>query len=303
MLDFSASTSETWVWLWVEGKKGKERKKKTEMRPPINRPATIAILAGLLCIFQGPSLLFGQIGGQTSADGPFVLDDAEEENLLAEGVERPWIPDHIWGAENPFEWVSLSDSGLDLAQSQSPIGALRYRIPSSHGFVNKGFGVPMPGVKGESSLDFPGDITSYTHLTFLTRYAPSLSNQSFLVILETYPGPDHPKIYWSYTLPPGDTFQEVSLDLRQPDLIENADGLELEELLAQTRFLYFYYYGETGFIPTTLEVHVDDVGLTGVHDEEIDPTPSPTPTPTPSPTPSPTPTPPPAVPGDTWTVR
>ncbi|MCC5875943.1 MAG: hypothetical protein JJU11_06965 [Candidatus Sumerlaeia bacterium] len=272
------------------------REKKSVLQPShIWRDLPVLVLAFLTLL---PMSAIGQIGGQTSADGPFVLDDAEEENILAEGVERLWIPDFIWGAENPFRWVSLTDSGLSLAEGQSPIGALRYRIPSEYGFVSKGFGVPMPGVKGESSLDFPGDISSFTHLRFLTRYSPVLTNQSFMVILETYPGPNHPKLYWRYSLPSGNTFQEVKIDLRQPDIVENANGLEVEELLSQTRFLSFYYYGETGFVPRTLEVHVDDVTLEGIYNGGGDPTPTPSPTPTPNPTPTPSPN----VEGNQWTI-
>lgn len=265
-----------------------------------HRQSAILPMAWLLL---APAIGWAQIGGKTSADGPFILDDMEVENIVAEGVERHWIPDGIWGAEDPFGWAPLAGSGLTLADGQSPIGALYFRIPSSHGFISKGFGVPMPGVEGASSLDFPGDITSFTHLRFLTRHAPALSNQSFMVILETYPGPDHPKIYWSYSPPPGDTFAEVELDLRQPDLIENAGELELDDLLAQTRFLSFYYYGETRSFGTTLEVNVDDVTLAGVYNGEVDPTPTPTPSPTPSPSPSPTPTPSPESNGDAWTIH
>lgn len=238
-----------------------------------------------------------QIGGVTAADGPFVLDDAEVENILAEGVERQWIPDFIWGAEQPFRWVPLGGSGLTLADGQSPEGALRYQMPSDFGFVSKSFGVPMPGVKGASSLDFPGDVSSFTDIRFLFRHSPDLTNQSFSVILETYPGPTFPKIYWRFSAPAGNTFREVKLDLRQPDLIENASGLDIEELLSQTRFLSFYFYGETGFVPRTLEVHVDDVGLVGLYENGGEPTPTPSPSPTPSPTPTPTP----AASGDQWT--
>jgi len=150
------------------------------------------VLLGL-CILPGSPGL-AQIGGQTSADGPLIIDNVEELNLVAEGVGRQWIPDYIYGYETPLEAVTLSGSGLTLAEGQSPGGALRFRIPSSYKYINKGFGVPMPGEKGASTLDSPGDVTSYTHLNFHMRYSPSLTDQSLMVILETYPGPTYPKL-------------------------------------------------------------------------------------------------------------
>lgn len=206
-----------------------------------------------------------QIGGQTAADGNFVLDDVEVLNLVAEGVERNWIPDYVWGVAEPLQAVPLSGSGLILASGQSPNGALQFTIPSWYGYVDKGFGVPMPGVKGASSLDYPGDITSFTHLSFFFRYAPAMANQKLMVILETYPGGPEifPKLYWIFNVSAGNRFYEVKVDLRAPQHVQDSGSLTIEQMLSKTRYLAFYFYGEAGPIPTTMEVHVDDIKLIG----------------------------------------
>jgi hypothetical protein len=121
----------------------------------------------------------------------------------------------------------------------------------------------MPGEKGASTLTCPGDISSYTHLRFLICATPALTNERFMIILETYPGPNYSRLFWNYNIPAGNTFQEVRIDLRHPDLVENQAGAEIETLLKQTRFLFFYFYAETS-VPKTLNASVDDIALIGV---------------------------------------
>lgn len=40
-----------------------------------------------------------------------------------------------------------------------------------------------------------GNTSSFTDLTFLACFSTVLPDQNFQVILETYPGPNHPKLY------------------------------------------------------------------------------------------------------------
>ncbi|GEM_PF-6771903 len=220
------------------------------------------ILVGLVLV--GPAA--GQIGGKTAADGPFVLEDAEDRDLFVDALGRDWIPDFVPGDGNGLTTLTLAGSGLTLAAGQTPVGALKFAVPQEFGFIDKGFGVPMPGVVGASTLASPGDITSFERLEFLFSFNQTLNGQVFQVILETYPEVSpgvFPQIFWSYTAPAGGTFHPVALDLRSPDLIENAGGRSLEELLGQTRFLFFYFFaGPVGFT-ARLEARLDDVTLAG----------------------------------------
>ncbi len=210
---------------------------------------------------------YTQIGGRTAAFGTFVLDDVEDLDLMADGVMREWISDYVWPLGYILSTFSLSDSGLILAQEQTPIGALKATIPETHwiyeGYISAGFGVPMPAVAGESTLAYPGNITSFDTLTFFICFEPVLNGQVFQIVLETYPDPDYPKIYWSYTPEPGKTFQKVEIDLWNPDLIEGAGTLSLHDLLSQTRFLYFYFYAGPVPIGSILECYIDDIHLKG----------------------------------------
>lgn len=204
-----------------------------------------------------------QIGGQTAANGPFTLDDVEDLDLTAGGVLRDWIPDNVQGVTNPLQAITLTTSGLTLANGETTVGALQYTLQSKQGYISYSFGVPMPSVKGASTLTNPGNITSFTSITLLTCYTPALTGGQFQVILETYPGPTYPHVYWNYFLPPGITFQKISLNLRSPNLITDAGSLTLEQLLAQTRYLAFYYFAgpltpQNGF---TMQVFVDDIKL------------------------------------------
>jgi hypothetical protein len=139
-------------------------------------------------------------------------------------------------------------------------------MSSYYGYFNYSFGVPMPRFPGESTLPYPGDITSYLQLKFLTRTSTSVVNGVFQVLLECYPETSpgvFPTVYWNYMVAPGTTFQEVAIDLWQPSYIENAGSLTLADLLGKTRYLAFYYYGGPELFPKTLDAHVDDVRLIG----------------------------------------
>lgn len=227
-----------------------------------NLPSAIAT-ATLLFLLSSSAT--AQIGGKTSADGPFTLDNVEDLNTTASGVDRAWVAEYIYTDPNAFQAVSLSGSGLTLAPDQTPAGALRYAMPTSvkGGYISYSFGVPMPSEPGASTLSHPGDITSFTHLTFLLRRSHNLANQVNQVILETYPGPQYPQLVWSYAMAAGTTFQRITLSLREPTAVYNAEGYTVEQLLANTRYMSFYFYGGHEMIPKTFTVHADDIQLTG----------------------------------------
>lgn len=222
--------------------------------------AAAGLALGLFASFEASA----QIGGKTAADGPFTLDNVEDLDTTAAGVARAWVPDYVFGITDPFQAVALSGSGLTLASGQSPTGALRFSMPTYYQFVDYSFGIPTPKVLGGSTLTDPGDIRSFTHLSFLVRASTTLVDQKKEVILTTYPGPDYPTLHWSYSIPAGTTFQQITVDLRQPSFIlNNSTNLSVEDLLSQCRFLSFYFYGGPEVSPKTLTVHVDDVKLTG----------------------------------------
>lgn len=221
------------------------------------------MIAAAAVIFFPAAPVHAQIGGKTAANGPFTLDNVEDLDTTAGGVMRTWIPDFVFGSADPFQAVLLSGSGLTLAPDQSPVGALRFSMPTYFGYVDYGFGVPMPSIEGGSTLTHPGDITSFTHLTFLVRASINLADQKKEVILTTYPGPNYPTLHWNYTISAGTTFQRVTVDLNNPTYILNGGALTTAQMLAQTRFLYFYFYGGPETIPRTLTVHVDDIQLLG----------------------------------------
>jgi hypothetical protein len=206
-----------------------------------------------------------QIGGQDSSLGAFLLDDAEDLDLVADGVERNWISDYVFPTGKVLSAVNLNGSGLTLAPGQSPLGALRMRIPGTFEFLDAGFGVPMPAVDGASTLEFPGDITSFERLTFLARYGPDVPDLTFFVILETYPGPDHAQLIWSFQPALGSTFEPVEIDLRSPAFVANGGSETLESLLSQTRFLAFHASSGMLSMPQTLDLHIDDIRLAGAY--------------------------------------
>src|SRR5690606_20483643 len=107
--------------------------------------ATIAIALSLAASAHA------QIGGHLAADGPFLLEDVEDLDLHAVGVARDWIPDFV-SQQGGLTPILLDSSGLTLFGDQSPIGGLRFRVPSQSGFVNKSYGVPVPSEPGQSTL-------------------------------------------------------------------------------------------------------------------------------------------------------
>ncbi len=208
---------------------------------------------------------YAQIGGKTGSEGTFVLDDAEDLDLVADGVMRDWIPDYVYPVGDVLTTLPLTGTDLVLAEEQTPVGALKATIPETHltdeGYISAGFGVPVPAVKGASTEEYPGDITSFAALSFYACFEPVLTGQEFEIVLETYPGPEYPKIHWSYSPESGTTFKNVEIDLWNPDSIEGAGSLTLYNLLSQTRFLYFYFYAGPVPIETVLEFHIDDIRL------------------------------------------
>lgn len=209
---------------------------------------------------------FAQVGGKTSADGPFMLEDVEDLNLNAAGVNREWIHEFS-GYVQALHPVDPAAEGLTLAAGQSPQGVLLYRAVPEFGFVSKTFGVPLPSELGMSTLTHPGDLTSFTTMSFLGSVNQQRTNLEFQVVLECYPqNPDSsfPTLFWNFMPPTGTTFGNIELDLRQPTLSENTGTATIEELLSQTRFLSFFIYA--GFLPTTdpIDFHVDDIRFQGV---------------------------------------
>jgi len=221
------------------------------------------LLLCILLLIHGNYSIFGQIGGKTAADGVFVLDNAEDMDTSASGVGRGWIPDFVPGISNPLQAIQLNSSGLNLRANQSAMGALRYSMATSNGYIDYSFGVPMPGVLGASTLPFPGNITSFTHLRFNIAVSGSLANQTQEVILETYPGPPYPSIRWDYQVVPGNSFQEITIDLRQPTYILNQNGISIEELLGKTRYMAFYFFGGREPSLKSFVIHIDDIQLVG----------------------------------------
>lgn len=244
-------------------KEEKTRNEEVEERGMPHPPRMTAIVLGLTTWLALGGAALGQIGGKTAADGPFLLEDVEDLDLQAIGVDRPWIPDFV--NNGGLTAIAFDGSGLVLMEGQSPIGGLRFRVPSSFGFVDKSFGVPVPSEPGQSTLSHPGNIVDFEKFDFLISYSLSLANQQFWIILETYPdrgGNVYPRIMWRYEPTVGSTFQRMQVPIHEPTLILDGEGFELEELLSQTRFLSFYFYGETQSGGSrTLNAHLDDIRL------------------------------------------
>lgn len=210
----------------------------------------------------------GLIGGLDSADGPFTIDDIEDQDLTADPLGRIWVPDFV-NSVAILSPLGLPGSGLSLAGGQSPAGAFQAVIPQSgFGSINSGFGVPMPGVVGASTAVSPGDVTSFGNLSFVACYEPAgLANQRFQVLLECYPensDGSFPTVFWNYSPAPGTAFEQVIVDLASPDgVLDNPGDIQLVELLARTRFLFFHFFaGPVGEF-AVLNFHIDDIELDG----------------------------------------
>ncbi len=232
-------------------------------RPSAYLSLSFAAVLATLCFDAS-----AQIGGKTADDGVFILDDVEDLDHSASGVQRTWISTYANNATT-FTAVSPGGAGLTVAPGQSSAGALSYPMTSAFGgYSDYSFGVPMPSVLGASTLSSPGNITSFSKLSFLTCYSQAFVNQQLLVVLECYPQTGtvdgnavFPKAIWSYSAPPGTQFQKITLNLRAPTQIADAGGYTLEQMLAQTRFLAFYYYGGPEPLPKSVTAYVDDIKL------------------------------------------
>lgn len=235
----------------------------------------IHYLLHLLFIGCGLTPALAQIGGKTAANGPFLLENAEDLNLTAESIGRDWISDFIFPSGDVLSAVPLNGSGLTLGLGQSPTGALRGSLAASGailgGFeINAGYGIPVPSVVGDSTLTSPGNIASFESLAFFSRYQSNTSGLTFQVLLECYPqngDSTFPTIVWNYTPTAGNTFEPVVIDLRTPATINNnPSNHTVEQLLGQTRFLYFYYYKYPAQMTDQLTAHIDDIRLLGEGD-------------------------------------
>lgn len=209
-----------------------------------------------------------QIGGFTAAEGPFLIDSAEDLNLRSESLGRDWVSDFV-GSLQVLSAANPAANGLVLASGQSPLGSLHASIPrDKYGSIQGGFGIPMPAQPGASTLVAPGDITSFESLRFFACYAPStLPNLKFQVLLECYPqNPDgtHPTIFWNYTPPAGVGFGAVSVLLNNnAGILNNPASRTASELMTKTRFLYFLNFASPVDPGANLDVWVDDLQLLG----------------------------------------
>lgn len=217
------------------------------------------ILAALLaCALPAAA----QIGGQTG--GTLVIDDVEDLNLLAAGVEREWISDFTF-TESALQPIDPATESLTLAPDQSPLGVFRFRANNdTAGYFAKTCGVPMPSEPGESTATHPGDMTSFETLSFFACVDTTASNMEVQVILECYPqNPDSsfPELYWLVSPPEGAVFQQITLDLRSPDVVLNDGGNSVEDLLSQTRFMAFYLQAGPDFTTQEINLYLDDLTL------------------------------------------
>jgi hypothetical protein len=237
--------------------------------------SALPMLLGWICLAASSAV--AQIGGKTANDGPFLLDGAEDLNLSAESVGRDWVSDFVYPAGDVLSVIALGGSGLTLGTGQSATGALRASLAASGaifgGFeINGGFGVPVPAQVGASTLDEPGDITSFESLAFFAQYQSNTTGISFQVLLECYPqngDSTFPTILWGFTPNQSTTFGNIVLDLRSPSgIVNNPSNLTVDQLLSQTRFLYFYHFKYPVQVNHQLTMHYDDIRLLGSGDPQ-----------------------------------
>lgn len=209
-------------------------------------------------------LCMAQLGGQTG--GVFILDDAEDLDINAAGVNRDWISDYTF-KEIALRAIDPTTASLILAPHQSPAGVFRLQANNDlTGFFFKSCGVPLPSQKGESTLIYPGNATSFETLSFLACINPTANDMELQIILECYPrNPDgtYPKLYWFMTPAVGLTFSQLTVSLMNPDLVENADGRSVWELLSQTRFLSLFLYAGPDMSKQNLYFYFDDIVFSG----------------------------------------
>jgi hypothetical protein len=222
------------------------------------------------CIALIPHFTLAQVGGQVG--GTHVIDDAEDLDLNAIGVNRDWISEFTF-TEIALSAIDPATRSLTLTGDQSPMGVFRLRANNdAAGFFQKTAGIPVPGQKGESTLTSPGDMTSFEKLSFVACASPSVNNLQLQVILECYPqnqDSSFPKLYWTISPAIGTTFSPVELDLRSPDLVENAGGNSVEELLSRTRFLAFYLFAGPSMLVQETNLYFDDITLTATEPTSI----------------------------------
>jgi hypothetical protein len=220
-----------------------------------------------LALFVAAGTAWALIGGKSAADGPFLIDDMEDLNLRSESLGRNWVSDFV-GTQQVLSALTLSGAGLTLAAGQSPTGAFLATVPARNSYVSGGFGIPMPAMVGESTLTYPGDITSFATLEFFACHEPSgLTAQKFQVLMECYPqngDGSYPKVAWNFTPASGLTFEKIVINLASPSgIVDNPSSRAASELLTKTRYLYFLHYAGPVTNQTTLRVRYDDIRLVG----------------------------------------
>lgn len=208
------------------------------------------------------STVSAQIGGHFASNGTFALDDFEDLDLVADSVNRLWVPTAPLKAESP------TSSGLILDSQQTPLGAVHFILKERFSFIDGSLGVPLPSEQGLSTLTHPADISDFQTLKFRLAHDSDYPNGLFAVTLECYPRNadlTFPKIRWEYTATPGDAYQDVFLPLHNPTLIENnPSSIPVEELLAKCRFIAWYFFSAPVPAGSTASFHIDDIVLEGV---------------------------------------
>jgi hypothetical protein len=238
-----------------------------QMKPSGFQNPRSAAISFLLCAFVGfAPEASAQIGGQSTA--PAIIDNAEDLNLNAGGVNRDWISDFN------DEGIALTAIGpgaasLTLASGQTPNGVLRLKATGDGaGFLEISCGVPVPSVASESTASHPGNMTPFENLSFAACVDPTAANLELQVILECYPqNPDtsFPKLNWFVTPAQGITFAPVTVNLRTPDLVDDAGTNTVEQLLSQTRFLAFYVFAGPDLGADEINLYFDDIMLTAAN--------------------------------------
>lgn len=222
------------------------------------------IPAMALALAAGAPPASAQIGGQVG--GTKVIDDVEDLNRNAAGVDRNWISDFTF-IQDALTPLAPETKGLALAPGQSPLGVFELKANNDFaGFFNMSAGVPVPSEKGQSTLTHPGDMTSFETLSFFACVDPSVANMQVLVILECYPqngDGTFPELLWRTVPAVGKQFQPIELVLREPDEVRNGFGRTPEELLSQTRFLAFFLTAGQSFMRPEINLYFDDITLQG----------------------------------------
>lgn len=212
-------------------------------------------------------LVHAEVGGKSAYEGTMIIDDAEDLDLTADGVERDWIPDNIAPVGAVLTTFSLTSSGMTLAVGQSAIGALLATVPETHtggkpdGDIDGGFSLPLPLIPGASEEDYPADLSGFRALAFEACSGTQYSGQEFSVTLLAGQGPVYAELLWELTPLEGDVFATVEIDLRHPDEVKKTGGLSVDEMLSQVRQLEFKISAMSVPHGSTAELYLDDVRL------------------------------------------